>query len=124
MDADIRYHIQPLSGRRINGFEVSWLKTGEKIFLGIADPIFDDSFFIAFAYAAGDYAKAIVIGKIHILGIENRVLPVILVKTADLRLSTMTFCGTPPKNSNALWWQPRKCSMVWETVNSTYIIRQ
>jgi hypothetical protein len=35
----------------------------------------------------------------------------------------MTRCGTPPKNSKALAWQVRKCSMVSLTVNSTYSIR-
>ena len=42
---------------------------------------------------------------------------------ADLRLSTMIFEGTPPKAVNACWWQARKCSIVCETVNSTYICR-
>ena len=31
----------------------------------------------------------------------------------------MTLWGMPPKNSKACWWQAKKCSMVWEPVNST-----
>ena len=35
----------------------------------------------------------------------------------------MIFAGTPPNASKAFTWQPRKCSMVCATVNSTYIMR-
>lgn len=45
------------------------------------------------------------------------------VAAADFKLSTMTFLVTPPNASKACWWQAKKCSMVCETVNSTYIMR-
>jgi hypothetical protein len=35
----------------------------------------------------------------------------------------MIFDGTPPNAAKAWSWQARKCSMVWETVNATYIRR-
>jgi hypothetical protein len=44
-------------------------------------------------------------------------------RTADFKLSTMIFDGTPPNTLNACSWQERKCSIVCETVNSTYISR-
>ena len=35
----------------------------------------------------------------------------------------MILAGTPPNAAKACWWAARKCSMVWETVNSTNICR-
>ena len=35
----------------------------------------------------------------------------------------MILPGTPPSAAKACSWQARKCSMVWETVNSTNICR-
>jgi hypothetical protein len=35
-------------------------------------------------------------------------------------LSTIIVWGMPPQNSNACGWQAKQCSMVWETVHSTY----
>src|SRR5262249_25123134 len=57
--------------------------------------------------------------KSRYLGLSTGASPTARLRTADLRLSTMTLRGMPPKNSKACWWQARKCSMVWETVNST-----
>ena len=49
--------------------------------------------------------------------------PLARLKTATLALSTQTWRTTPPKYSQACWWQERKCSRVSASVNSRYILR-
>src|SRR5688500_8260567 len=38
-------------------------------------------------------------------------------------LSTITLAGTPAKNSRACRWTHRNCSMLWERVKWTYVMR-
>ena len=56
-------------------------------------------------------------------GLNTGASPISRFSTADFRLSTISLRGTPPKARNALMWQPRKCSIVCDTVNSRYIMR-
>ena len=74
MNPDIGYGIQPADGGRIGDTETGYFKSGQKVFFDIADPIFNPALFIAFPDTAGGDAKAVVIGKIQIFGIQKRFL--------------------------------------------------
>ena len=74
MVSDIGDVVEPVNCRRIDGLEVTGIESCQEVFLYVAHRIFDDTLLITFANAARNDGKAVVIGKIQVLRIENRSL--------------------------------------------------
>src|SRR5215471_4907940 len=109
MDAQVGDGIEPHLRGRLDGAEVGQFDAVQEVLFDVAHPRFDAPLLVAATDIAGDDRKAAVAAR--------------RCRPADLRLSTMILAGTPPHAVKACSWQARKCSVVWETVNSTYMRR-
>ena len=69
VDAHIGHGVEPLDGGRVQGIKVGDLQARQKILFDIADAVFNPALFIALAHSTGGDAKAVMVGKVKILGI-------------------------------------------------------
>jgi len=114
---------EPGKGCRVHGREVGKFRAVQEVLLHIPDAGFDPTLFVSGGDVASGDLEGVMARVIDVAWIEHRAVPVRRRRTADFRLSTMILAGTP-NTAKARSWQPRKCSMVCETVNSTYIWRE
>ncbi len=72
MDAHIGDGVQPVAGRGTDGTKIRDIETGKEVFFNITHPVLHPAFFIALADIARCNAKAVVVGKIKVFGVQYR----------------------------------------------------
>jgi len=101
VDAYVGDGVEPNLDSGLDGGEFGELEAVEEILFNIANTGFDTALLIAASDIAGCDGEAVMAGKIEVTRIEDRCDAGQPLQDADLRLSTMTFAGTPPNARNA-----------------------
>ncbi len=98
MDADVSDGITPVRGGRIDGVEIGQVESGEEISLYITNPMLHAPFFVSFAHSTGGDGEAVVIGKIKVDGIEDRLLASHSFEHGTLQIINHDFPGNRPES--------------------------
>src|SRR5262245_21295573 len=101
MHALIGDSIEPLPSGGIESAKIGDLQPSEEVLFDVSHRVFHPALHIALADIARAMVKPQCVAKSRYLGLNTGASPRARWSTADLRLSTMTLWGMPPKNSKA-----------------------